>query len=53
MLRRQDFDDRPRSALSRADLVQFIADSDAARDLLVFASSPACEAIRSWMAGER
>ncbi len=53
MLRRQDFDDRPRSVLSRADLVQFIADSDTARDLLVFASSPACEAIRSWLAGER
>ena len=53
MLRRQDFDDRPRSALSRADLVQFVADSDTARDLLVFASSPACEAIRTWMASER
>jgi tetratricopeptide (TPR) repeat protein len=53
MLRRQDFDDRPRTGLNRADLVQFVADSDTARDLLVFASSPACEAVRSWLAGER
>ena len=53
MLRRQDFDDRPRTSLNRADLVQFVADSDTARDLLVFASSPACEAIRSWLASER
>lgn len=50
MLRLLDFDDRPREALQRADLGQFLADSDVARDLLVFAGSPACLAIRTWLA---
>ena len=52
MLRLQDFDDRPRSALDRADVDQFLADSEMARDLLAFAGSPACLAIRGWLAGE-
>ena len=50
MLRLLDFDDRPREALQRSDLDQFLADSDVARDLLVFAGSPACLAIRTWLA---
>jgi tetratricopeptide (TPR) repeat protein len=50
MVRRLDFDDRPRGALSRADLVQFVTDSDVARDLLLFASTPQAEAIRRWLA---
>lgn len=52
MLRLQDFDDRPRSALDRADVEQFLADSEIARDLLLFAGSPECLAIRAWLAGE-
>jgi hypothetical protein len=30
--------------------MQFLADSDLARDLLLFAASPACLAIRAWRA---
>ncbi len=52
MLRRLDFDDRPRDALSRSDLVMLVTDSDVVRDLLTFATSPACVAIRVWLAGE-
>lgn len=48
MLRRLDFDDRPRSALSHADLQQIVADSEMARDLVVFAASEECAAIRLW-----
>jgi hypothetical protein len=50
MVRRLDFDDRPRGALSRADLVQFVTDSDVARDLLHFAATPQAEAVRRWLA---
>ncbi len=50
MLRLLDFDDRSRGALDANDVAQFVADSDLARDLLVFAASPACLAIRSWLA---
>lgn len=52
MLRLLDFDDRPRPALQRHDLEQFLADSEVARDLLLFAASPACLAVRAWLAGE-
>ena len=48
VLRRLDFDDRPRAELSAAELEQFIADNDVARDLLVFAASDACLAVRQW-----
>ncbi len=51
MLRLLDFDDRPRESLSREDLEQFLADSEVARDLLIFAGSPACLAVRTWLAG--
>jgi hypothetical protein len=51
MLRLLDFDDRPRAALEPHDLAQFLADSDLARDLLVFASSPDCLALRGWLVG--
>jgi hypothetical protein len=30
--------------------VQFVTDSDVARDLLLFASTPQAEAIRRWLA---
>ena len=52
MLRLQDFDDRPRSALDRPDIEQFLADSEVARDLLLFAGSAQCLAVRAWLAGE-
>jgi tetratricopeptide (TPR) repeat protein len=48
MLRLLDFDDRPRAELSTGDLAQFMGDNDIARDLLVFAGSEACLAIRQW-----
>lgn len=51
MLRLLDFDDRPREALSSDDMAQFIADTDVARDLLSFAASEPCLAIRRWRAG--
>jgi len=51
MVRRLDFDDRPRTALTRADLVQFVSDSDVARDLLLFAASPQAIAVRAWLGG--
>jgi hypothetical protein len=51
MVRRLDFDDRPRTALTRADLVQFVSDSDVARDLLLFAASPQAVAVRAWLGG--
>ncbi|MCA9547798.1 MAG: hypothetical protein KC613_25515, partial [Myxococcales bacterium] len=50
MLRLLDFDDRPRGQLTRAEVEQFLADNDAARDLLVFAASPACLDARRWLA---
>lgn len=49
MLRLLDFDDRPRGALGPDELSQLVADSDIARDLLVFAATPACHAIRAWL----
>lgn len=52
MLRLLDFDDRPRSTLGRPDLEQFLADSETARDLMVFACSPECLAVRRWLAAE-
>ncbi|MEZ4435260.1 MAG: hypothetical protein R3F65_22875 [bacterium] len=53
MLRLLDFDDRPRDALSPPELEGFVADSDLARALLVFAADPACHALRRWRAGAR
>lgn len=52
MLRLLDFDDRPRAALADDELQQLVTDSDIARDLVVFAATPACHAIRRWLAGE-
>lgn len=50
-LRLLDFDDRPRDALEPAELDAFVADSDLARALLVFAAHPACHALRRWRLG--
>ncbi len=52
MLRLLDFDDRPRAALGDDELEQLVADSDIARDLLVFTATPECHAIRRWLAGD-
>jgi hypothetical protein len=49
LIRRLDFDDRPRDELERADLDQLLAESELVRDLIFFAASPACLAIRSWL----
>ncbi len=49
MLRLLDFDDRPRAALAEDELRQLVADSDIARDLIVFAATPECHAIRRWL----
>ncbi|MCB9554434.1 MAG: hypothetical protein H6705_21590, partial [Myxococcales bacterium] len=51
MLRLLDFDDRPRDALSPPELDAFVADSDLARALLLFAAEPACHALRRWRTG--
>ncbi|MCA9538102.1 MAG: hypothetical protein KC620_04405, partial [Myxococcales bacterium] len=52
MLRSLDFDDRPRGALDAAELARFFGDHDLARDLLLFAASEPCLAVRRWRAGQ-
>ena len=49
LIRRFDFDDRPRDELEQSDLTQLLGESEMVRDLMFFAASPACLAIRSWL----